>query len=266
MKNKNIFLFLQGGLGNQLYQLLAAYSFSNKGNFYIDEVYFYHSDVFKRTPNYSKIVTELNSESIKINFLIVLFLRVIIKLAIHKIIKPAYFDDETRDCVVKIFNSYFMIGYFQNSNWFNFIKLESNQNYTHSFLNDFLLNGFRTEENCSDQICIHIRNLQIDYIIAPDYFIEKFDTIHNNYNFTRSFSVVITSEDNKWISDYEKLNNHLLLKGNKILNVTDFNDGITSMIFSKVFIGTKSTLSDWISFIREFNNFQNSLTFKYEQF
>ncbi len=262
MKNKKIYLFLQGGLGNQLYQLLAAYSYSDNSNFYIDEVYFYQSDVFSRTPSYTNILAELNAESIKINFWVVIFLKLIIKLAIHKIIKPVYFHHETRDCVVKILNFYFMIGYFQNSSWFDFVKAKTNLNYTHSFLNDYLLNRYRTEEKCTDQICIHIRNLQIDYIVDPDYFIKKFVTIPNT--FIHSCTVVITSEDNKWVSDYDKLHNHLILNGYKILNITDFTDGITSMIFSKVFIGTKSTLSDWIYFIREFNNFQNTLTFKYE--
>ena len=45
----------------------------------------------------------------------------------------------------------------------------------------------------------------------PDYFINKFEIIPKI--FKESCYVVVTSEDNNWVSDYENLYNYLALKG-----------------------------------------------------
>ena len=154
-----------------------------------------------------------------------------------------------------------MLGYFQNNKWFNYINKNSNDNFIASFLNDYLSESYRSCDNILNKICLHIRHIQIDQIISSQYFIDILTKLSIN---NRVDEIIISCEKNTWLSSYKELHNYMQLHDIHFESITELSECINTMLRCKIFIATKSTLSDWISYIRDFNNFEYSITVKYE--
>jgi hypothetical protein len=179
-----------------------------------------------------------------------------IKLSLCGILKPYYSDNENSDYILKIFNRFFLFGYFQSTKW---TKHMSNRDHVLNLTLSKHLNpklAFRNIE--LNQICMHIRHLAIDTISNPlhyQYKLMKFkDKVPNIY---------IAAENKEWKNIYFKLNNDIIDFRLTLQESENLEEDIYNMVYSNIFVAAQSTLSDWIVFIRNYKNLPNLITCEY---
>ncbi len=192
-------LYLQGGIGNLLFELSAALYFTNKNikNIYVVELEkerilklkkFINVDLIKIS-NFQKIVFGINIK--EKNILIEILIRVLKKFNIHlgRHIHGGYFEEMNLN--IKNFNNkkYVLTGYFQHPDYFSKTK--------ETIIDMFLKNHDLSNDSVKNQIVVHLR--RADYInhgweLSLNYYDKIISLLSKDSNFNKT-KIKILSDD-----------------------------------------------------------------------
>ena len=196
-KQKNLFVFLHGGLGNQLFQLASAYGISKK---HCMNLVLLYDNNYRRTMTHNKTADEFFSTIF--NYFNYTCIENIDFTDVNVYTEPNCFHYD--DSIIKERKDYLLTGYFQNQKYFKDYKNELIEILKNDGISNNLLQEY---PQLKESYFIHIR--RGDYVKHPlyefdrdTYFRKAIDYILEKENDAHFF---IVSDDIEYCKTYDVL-------------------------------------------------------------